>query len=59
MAYATEMGLEPEQQSALNLLTFISAEPDPFRVFGESDERFHVRGGNDRVIQELGGAWTA
>ncbi|MES1993059.1 MAG: FAD-dependent oxidoreductase [Pseudomonadota bacterium] len=54
VAYTTEMGLEPEQQSALNLLTFISAEPDPFRVFGESDERFHVRGGNDLVIQELG-----
>ena len=54
VAYTTEMGLEPEQQSALNLLTFISAEPDPFRVFGESDERFHVRGGNDLVTQELG-----
>jgi monoamine oxidase len=54
VAYTTEMGLEPEQQSALNLLTFISPEPDPFRVFGESDERFHVRGGNDLVIQELG-----
>ena len=54
VAYVTEMGLEVEQQSALNLLTFISSDPDPFRVFGESDERFHVRGGNDRVIQELG-----
>lgn len=54
VAYTAEMGLEPEQQSALNLLTLISDDPDPFRIFGDSDERFHVRGGNDLVIQELG-----
>lgn len=54
VAYTTEMGLEPDQQSALNLLTFIDSVPDPFRIFGESDERFHVRGGNDLVISGLG-----
>jgi monoamine oxidase len=27
----------------------IDAEPDPFRIFGDSDERFHVRGGNDLI----------
>lgn len=54
VAYTTEMGLEPERQSALNLLTFISPEPDPFRIFGDSDERFHVRGGNDLVTSGLG-----
>ena len=26
-----------------------------FKVFGESDERFHVRGGNDLIVQGLGG----
>lgn len=53
VAYTTEFGLEPERQSALNLLTMIDPSPDPFRIFGESDERFHVRGGNDRITQAL------
>jgi len=54
VAYTTEMGLEIDQQSALNLLTFIGTDdPDAFRVFGESDERFHVRGGNDLVPRTL------
>ena len=56
VAYTTEMGLEIEEQSALNLLTFIGTDDaDAFKVFGESDERFHVRGGNDLIVQRLGG----
>ena len=55
VAYTTEMGLEIGEQSALNLLTFIDIEDeDTFKVFGESDERFHVRGGNDLIPQRLG-----
>ncbi len=53
VAYTTEMGLECEEQSALNLLTFIDPGIDRFRIFGESDERFHVRGGNDRIVTAL------
>lgn len=60
VAYTTEMGLECDQQSALNLLTFIDAATDKFRLFGDSDERYHVRGGNDLVTaalaERLGGA---
>ena len=37
VAYTTEMGLECDQQSALNLLTFIGTKQDEFRIFGESD----------------------
>ena len=55
VGYTTEFGLEPEEQSALNLLTMIDPNPDPFRIFGESDERFHVRGGNDRITTALAG----
>lgn len=55
IAYTTEMGLEIEQQSALNLLTFIGTGDDTcFAVFGGSDERFHVRGGNDLIVHGLG-----
>lgn len=54
VAYTTEMGLEIDQQSALNLLTFIGSEDkDAFKVFGESDERSHVRGGNDLIVHAL------
>jgi monoamine oxidase len=53
VAYATEYGLETADQSALNLLMMIEAKPEPFKVFGDSDERFHVRGGNDSVTAAL------
>ncbi|MGC4087387.1 MAG: NAD(P)/FAD-dependent oxidoreductase [Polyangiaceae bacterium] len=47
-AYRGEFGLETSEQSALNLVYLIgSDEPDPFRIFGESDERFHTHDGND------------
>lgn len=55
IAYTTEMGLEIDEQSALNFLTFIGTEADRFHVFGESDERFHVRGGNDRIVHGVAG----
>ncbi|MGH7717842.1 MAG: flavin monoamine oxidase family protein, partial [Gemmatimonadaceae bacterium] len=35
------------------LLLMIDPKPDPVRVFGESDESFLVRGGNDRIVLEL------
>lgn len=54
VAYTTEMGLEIEEQSALNLLTFIGTGNEGFKVFGGSDERSHVRGGNDRIPHALG-----
>jgi monoamine oxidase len=53
VAYTTEYGLEIGDQSAWNLLMMIDTEPDPFKVFGESDERFHVRGGNDQIPRRL------
>ena len=53
VAYTTEMGLECGEQSALNFLTFIGTDADAFKVFGESDERSHVRGGNDLVPKTL------
>jgi monoamine oxidase len=56
VAYTTEMGLEIGEQSALNFLTFIgTGDTDAFKVFGSSDERFHVRGGNDLIPQRLAG----
>lgn len=53
VGYTTEYGLETDRQSALNFLLMIDHHPDPFRIFGSSDERFHVRGGNDRIPHAL------
>lgn len=53
VAFTTEYGLEADRQSALNLHLLIDPEPDPFLIFGDSDERFHVAGGNDRIPHAL------
>ena len=49
VAYTTEMGLECDEQSALNFLTFIDPGTESSRSSATSDERFHVRGGNDQI----------
>src|SRR4051812_48583401 len=59
VAYTTEMGLECNEQSALNFLTFIDPDTKEFHIFGESDERYHVRGGNDQIPHRLGAALRA
>lgn len=50
VAYLEEFGLEVGEQSAWNLITLIDSETtDPFRVFGDSDERYHTHAGNDSL----------
>lgn len=53
-AYRGEFGLEVNEQSALNLIYLIgSDDPDPFRIFGESDERYHVKTGSDSIATAI------
>lgn len=53
-AYRGEYGLENDQQSALNLVYLIGADdPDPFRIFGISDEKFHTHLGNESFPKKL------
>src|SRR5947207_8024179 len=54
-AYVGEYGLEIDQQSALNLLMTMGDKtpPNEFRIFGPSDERFHIVEGNDSVPGQL------
>ena len=57
VSYLEEYGLEVSMQSAWNLLYLIDAmTPDPFRVFGDSDERFHIHEGNDALPTKLADA---
>lgn len=53
-AYVGEYGLEVDQQSVWNLLYLIDYEtPDPFHIFGDSDERFHIHEGSQAVPDGL------
>jgi monoamine oxidase len=48
VGYLTEFGRDSGDQSALNIVTFLGFQPKPvqFDIFGTSDERFHITGGN-------------
>lgn len=55
VAYAIEYGADTTQQAALNLVYLLAYQPDhrEFAEFGESDERFHIRGGNQRLPEAI------
>jgi monoamine oxidase len=53
VAYTTESGMSIDRQSSLNFLLMIDPEPQPFHIFGESDERYHVHEGNDLIPRTL------
>jgi monoamine oxidase len=54
VAYTSEFGLEISQQSALNFLTMIGTDVSrEFKIYGESDEKYKIVGGNDRLITAL------
>lgn len=53
VAYTTEYGRDPEEQSALNLLFLISAEAESFSLYGDSDERYQIEGGNSQIVNRL------
>jgi monoamine oxidase len=55
IAYATEYGAETVDQSSINLITLMGYQPprypqNPnFEMYGSSDERYHIVGGNERL----------
>lgn len=54
-AYSTEFGLDLADQSALNLILMLptAEHREKLELFGKSDERFKVKGGNQRIPDEL------
>jgi monoamine oxidase len=57
VAYNIEYGAESSVQSSLNMLYLLGyVGPGQFRTFGKSDEKLHVRGGNDQLSTLLGEA---
>jgi monoamine oxidase len=54
VAYNIEYGGDTSQQSALNMLYLLGYQgPGNMRIFGKSNEKFHVQGGNDQVTLAL------
>jgi len=54
IAYRGEFGLETPEQSSLNMIYLIgSDDSSSFRIFGESDERYHTREGNDTFPRRI------
>jgi monoamine oxidase len=54
VAYTMEYGADTRDQSSLNLVYLLSGwSKGDVLLFGESDERFHIRGGNQRLPLEI------
>jgi monoamine oxidase len=57
VAYNIEYGAESNVQSSLNMLYLLGfAGPGQLRIFGESNEKYHVSGGNDQIPARLASA---
>ncbi len=58
LAYSTEYGREASEQSCLNLLFLIGTQTNKFQLYGESDERYQIAGGNEQIIKRLANKLT-
>ncbi|MCW5624677.1 MAG: FAD-dependent oxidoreductase [Burkholderiales bacterium] len=53
-AYAEEYAIETTRLSSINLVLALAESPrDAFAPYAASDQRFHIRGGNDLLVQRL------
>lgn len=56
-AYLAEYGLDTAEQSSLNFINMIDTEtPSAFNMYGESDERYKIKGGNNLLIDMMANA---
>jgi monoamine oxidase len=53
IAYTGEYGLDVDRQSAINLVLLIGRNLDKIEIFGTSDQRYHIRGGNQQIVDRL------
>jgi monoamine oxidase len=57
ISFNIEYGAEPEVQSSLNMLYLIGYQgPGNLRLFGKSNEKYRVSGGNDQIPARLADA---
>lgn len=56
-AYMSEYGLQTSLQSCLNFMNMIDIDtPNEFNIYGISDERYKIKGGNNFLIDEMAAA---
>jgi monoamine oxidase len=57
-AYNIELGAETFLQSSLNIVYLLGFQPSPgnFNIFGRSDERYHMAGGNEQLPRAIAAA---
>jgi monoamine oxidase len=55
-AYTTKYACDAVTQSCLNFLSVTDPALGQFRLFGLSDERFYIQGGNDQIPTQLAAA---
>jgi monoamine oxidase len=55
VAYNEEYGAETADQSSLNLVYLLgyNATPGNFEIYGKSDERYHILGGNQQLPETI------
>jgi len=53
IAYTIKYGMEAAEQSCLNMLSYFRTSRDCEDLFGNSDERFYLQGGNGQLPQAL------
>jgi monoamine oxidase len=55
VAYAIEYGADSTDQSALNLIFLLGFQPNAssLAIYGESDEKFHIRDGNQQLPEAI------
>jgi monoamine oxidase len=58
VAYNIEYGNVTTEQSSLNIVYLLGFQPMPgqFRIFGASDERYHMAGGNEQLPKAIAAA---
>lgn len=53
-SFTSELGIPADEQSSLNMLVSLNTDTSKgFEIYGDSDERYKVLGGNERIITEL------
>ena len=54
VAYTIEYGGDSDVQSSLNMLYLLAySGQGQLRIFGPSNEKYHVRGGNDQIVERM------
>jgi monoamine oxidase len=53
VAYIGEFGLDLDQQAALNFVDMVGRQKRGFEMFGSSDERYKLKGGNEQLCNYL------